>query len=265
MSSGINYAQYIGIHSEAAAIVFAILYFPLGVWFIYVLLGHLRRFVLMLTLFCFIRVAAFVIRAILAASTSAAGKLNLIIGEEILLSIGYFGLLFAAYSLVLDRTEALEQEFPQGSPEKRTLPLPIRLLRDRRLFHVVLLVAIILGIVGISTTTSGQSSSTLRKASVGIFFALTVLQALNTLFLLNLEFNGQRLLTYPPHASFGLKHGAVILLAISVLLLVREIFVTATLGNIGVYQNEHFWYPLVAVPELVAAALYLIPGLIPRL
>lgn len=42
-------------------------------------------------------------RAVLAGSDSAGGDLNLVIGEMIVYSVGFFGLLYSAYTLVLDR------------------------------------------------------------------------------------------------------------------------------------------------------------------
>ena len=147
--------------------------------------------------------------------------------------------------------------------------------------------ALIIGIVGVSNSTSSHSStastgSTLRKVSAVIFLILTVLQALNTAYLVRLELSGQcdlqlfqkktHLLTslnldqgirFPQHAQFGAKSGSTILALVSVLLLIREIFVVATINNAKTANNEHFWYPLVAVPELVSVALYLIPGVIP--
>lgn len=55
-----------------------------------------------------------------------------------------------------------------------------------------------------------------------------------------------------------------ILLLVSLLLLVREAFVTATINN-GLKQNsEHLWYPLIALPEILAVILYATPGLVPQ-
>lgn len=47
------------------------------------------------------------------------------------------------------------------------------------------------------------------------------------------------------------------------LLLVREIYLTATIGNIS-HQNEASWYPLSALPELLAVCLFAFPGLVPE-
>lgn len=53
--------------------------------------------------FCIVRVVAFAIRAVLAASVSAAEDLNLVIADEALFAVGYFSLIYSAYNLVLDR------------------------------------------------------------------------------------------------------------------------------------------------------------------
>ena len=52
MSNDINYAKLAGYHSLAAAIIFAILYTPLAVWYIRFLFFRLERFVVAIVLFC---------------------------------------------------------------------------------------------------------------------------------------------------------------------------------------------------------------------
>lgn len=42
-------------------------------------------------------------RATLAGSAGAGADLNLCIGEQIVYSVGFFGLLYSTYTLVLDR------------------------------------------------------------------------------------------------------------------------------------------------------------------
>jgi len=49
-----------------------------------------------------VRIAAFSIRAALAGIESAGQNLNLVIADEVLIGVGYFGLLYSAYTLVLD-------------------------------------------------------------------------------------------------------------------------------------------------------------------
>jgi hypothetical protein len=58
-----------------------------------------------LTTLCLViaRVTAFIIRAILAGSNAAGEDWGLLIGDQILFSVGFFGLLYSAYTLVLDR------------------------------------------------------------------------------------------------------------------------------------------------------------------
>jgi hypothetical protein len=50
----------------------------------------------------------------------------------------------------------------------------------------------------------------------------------------------------------------------ALLLLVREVFYTATITNTAKQNEEHFWYPLVAVPEILVVILSATPGLVPR-
>ena len=50
-----------------------------------------------------VRVTGFTIRSVLAGSESAGETLGLVIADQILSSVGYFGLLYSAYNLVLDR------------------------------------------------------------------------------------------------------------------------------------------------------------------
>ena len=45
---------------------------------------------------------AFGIRAALASLDSAGENLNLLIADQVLASVGFFGLLYSAYTLVLD-------------------------------------------------------------------------------------------------------------------------------------------------------------------
>lgn len=49
-----------------------------------------------------VRIAAFVLRAILISINAVGEKLNVLIADEILSAIGFFSLLYSAYTLVLD-------------------------------------------------------------------------------------------------------------------------------------------------------------------
>ncbi len=63
---------------------------------------------------------------------------------------------------------------------------------------------------------------------------------------------------------FGSRHAMSILLLASVLLLVREIFSIATVNNPTKQNAEHFWYPFIALPEILVTLCFTAPGLVPR-
>ncbi|KAK0473914.1 hypothetical protein IW261DRAFT_662379 [Armillaria novae-zelandiae] len=255
--STINYAEAYGYNSLAAAIIFAIPYLPYCGFFVFRFIRSPTYVYGALSLFCAFRVTAFIIRAVMIGSDAAGENLNLLIGDQVLFGVGFFGLLYAAYTLVLDR--GLLSEAPPANDRISQLG------GNRRLFRILLIVGMGLGIAGITSSSNNPSSSSasgVRKASVIIFLVLTVVQAYLTFVLIMRERqDGYR----PLHsaAGFGERHGAFIVCAISLLLLVREIFMVATISNEEREINEHFWYPLVAVPEILAVLLYCAPGLVP--
>ena len=59
----------------------------------------------------------------------------------------------------------------------------------------------------------------------------------------------------------GRRHGALFLLAIIALFLVKEIYLVATLGQIS--TNETVFYCLAVLPEFIAVLLFAVPGLVP--
>ena len=65
------------------------------------------------------------------------------------------------------------------------------------------------------------------------------------------------------HRTFGRRYGIYILVFIAILLMIREVFTTATLGSPATFNNEDFWYPLVALPEALAVLCYSTPDLVP--
>lgn len=50
-----------------------------------------------------VRMVAFILRAVLSGSATAGTKLGLFVAQQVVYSIGFFGLLYSAYTLVLDR------------------------------------------------------------------------------------------------------------------------------------------------------------------
>jgi len=256
--SNFNYAYYAGIESWPAAIVFAVLYVPLFVWYVRQSIRRPTYVFIMLSFFCIIRVVAFVTRAILAGSYAAAHNRNLLIAGLIIYSVGFVGLLWSAYTLVLDR-EILSDAPTPGGPISR-------LARNRHIYRLSLSVAVILGIIGTVdlNTANGKHSvitlgNGLHKASVIIFVVLVVLLAyLTVIFIIN-----EAKIYRPGNETVGAVHGTKVLGLICVLLLVREIFLVATIQNPAKQQNEHYWYPLSATTELLAVCLFLTPGLVP--
>lgn len=120
-NNGINFAKAYGYHSLAAAIIFAILYFPLLAYFIFQSFARPTYVHTVMVVFCSseptifapiilcktypvyaVRIAAFALRAVLVSIESEGQKLGLLIADQILFGVGFFGLLYSAYTLVLD-------------------------------------------------------------------------------------------------------------------------------------------------------------------
>ncbi|KAJ6453578.1 hypothetical protein C8R45DRAFT_847019, partial [Mycena sanguinolenta] len=250
-----DYASAFGFHSVAAAVIFAVLYLPLSIWFVRQSIKNMTYVYIVLTLFCAMHLTAFIIRAILADSAKQASNEGLFIADEVLFGVGFFALLYSAYSLVLDRDVIAGGEGPASfSPN---------LLRNQNLFRVLLTAGVAASITGTidSTSTNPKNVSTglsLRKASIAIFFALTIVQMVQTVW----YFREQHSLK-SSERPFGDRNGPYLLSLISILMLVREVFFIATLNNSARQNEEQLWYPLVAVPEFMAVVCYSVSGLVP--
>ncbi|KAJ7612333.1 hypothetical protein DFH06DRAFT_1147262 [Mycena polygramma] len=235
-----NYAKAFGYHSVIAAAAFAIVYLPLFLWFVRQSIKNTTCVYISLTVFCLMRVAAFArnfaLRAILIKSTSLAENLNVFIADEVMFGVGFFALLYSAFTLVLDRFVHF------SSP-----PL--------------LVIGVALGVMGISDASSSDpkkasSGVTLHRASTIIFLVLTFIQALQTGF----AFTGNG---RPASRRFGDLNGKYILAIISILLIVREVFMAITVNNAARQDEELLWYPFVALPEVLAVLCYSISGSVP--
>jgi len=257
MSSSVNYAHAFGIESAIPAAIFAALYVPLIGWFILQSIRRPTYVHFVLTFFCGIRIAAFIVRAILAGVESVGENLSVLIADQVLFGVGFFGLLYSAYTLVLDR-ELLTNYQPPAN-------ILSRLSGNRRLFRLVLLGAVILGVVGSTQASSSnpQGGKTFRIASTFIFLALTLLLAYRTLLLTNEERSAKQYTSIGSIRNLGKNHGGYILCFIALLLIVREAFTTATSWDAKAQNTEHFWYPFYATPELLALILYASPDLVP--
>ncbi|KAG7086246.1 hypothetical protein E1B28_002216 [Marasmius oreades] len=245
-------AQSLGIRSVAPAVIFAILYIPLIPIFLLKLRKRASKLPVVLLTFCVIRVAVFIIRAILTSNSTMGNNVDLLHADDVLLSIGFFGLLLGAYTLVVDRLNIYDPAPPS----------PLSLIRNQHLYRLIALVAVILGIVAITgpTDEATEKEKTLKIVSTIIFLILTLLQTFQTIMLVRVERSGS--VSESRSSSFGSKHVSIILLLLSFMLLVRVVFDTATMTDPEKADNEKFWYPLVALPEWICACLYAIPGVI---
>ncbi|KAJ6588101.1 hypothetical protein B0H19DRAFT_1300596 [Mycena capillaripes] len=258
--SSVDYATLFGIHSVAAAVLFAVIYLLLGLWFVRQSIKNTTYVYIILTLFCTIRVTAYILRAVLASSTAQGSNLSLFIASQVLFSVGFFALLYSAYSLVLDR------DILAGGRGPGDL-ISLNLLNNPNLFRMILSAGVAVGIVGTIDSTSSKpddvsTGKTLRKASIAIFFALTAIQGIQTLW----YFKEKNYCSYLPELDerpFGDRNGRYLLCIISILMLVREVFLISTLNNSVRQNEEQLWYPLVALPEFLAVVCYSVSGLVP--
>ncbi|GJE94630.1 hypothetical protein PsYK624_108010 [Phanerochaete sordida] len=266
-SSSINYAREEGIaHSELpAAIVFAGLYVLLLSVFAVLIFKRPAFAWRFLTVFSVVRATAFTLRSVLAGSATAGTNLNLFVAESVIYGVGFFGLLYSAYTLVLDRDDMVN-----SGKEKRQLPGPLALFskvaRTRILVRALLMGAVVLGIVagvkqGDSDSSSQATGNSLRKVSIVIFLVVSCMLLFVTLLLAADEHRSGALYEVAP--TLGRRYGVFMLFAIAALCIVREAFLVATLGNTQKQNQASLFYPLAATPELIAALLFLVPGLVP--
>lgn len=138
----INYARVEGIeHKELpAAIIFAAIYVPLLCLCIFYSMRSTYVYK-SLTLFCLskflcifrpfhathddayaVRIVAFVMRAVLAASATAGNNINLVVAQMVIYNIGFSGLLYSAYGLVLDRCVHPGSVHNKGSRQLADIP-----------------------------------------------------------------------------------------------------------------------------------------------
>lgn len=236
-----------------AAILFIVLYSPLLSMFIWRRLHYALWTYTISAIYCVARVASFSIRAVLARLPSTADHSGLKIALAVLSSIGFVGLIWASYEMILDR------ERITGIPLNG---FPAIILTKRHFVYFVMTVASIIDIAGSIQWLSAKDSDgrktarDLRNASVYIFFGISVLLALQMLLVAYRE-----LITPSPT---GLRYIAPLLAAHMMCLMTRECFQTATSNYSSDQIKEALWYPLVAVPELLAVSILAIPGIVPE-
>ncbi|PSR77939.1 hypothetical protein PHLCEN_2v7639 [Hermanssonia centrifuga] len=287
MSTKINYAAYDGIHRSElpAAIIFTVIYVP--PLLISILLAFRKKTSVYraLVLFSLTRLVSFALRSALAGNTSAAENENVLIAEQVIYSVGFAGLIYSAYTLIIDRDEMVN---PGGNGGRTGIFLLLgRILKYPNVMRLVITVAIVLGIYGgvkASDTNPNQQStgSALREAALYIFLAVVCI--LNILTLL-LAADERRVGVWGwNHTAFGQRYGILVLLVIAVMCLIREAYLVSTAKNLAkvgvslslnvfrlliqpylfVQQNRApLFYPLAALPEFIAVMMFMVPGLVP--
>ncbi|KAI6150623.1 hypothetical protein BKA82DRAFT_993072 [Pisolithus tinctorius] len=254
--AGYNYAKGAGIESFPAAVVFAVLYALLLVFFLFKSFTRPTFVFFVLAFFCLLRFIGFIIRALLAQVPADGENINLFIAYEVIYNTGFFGIIYSTYTLILDRV-AFAKNLPRG---------PIYYLLKRRfLFRLALTAAVSIGITGSIQALLGTQPSTistgntLRKVAIYIFLVCAILVFLQAFILARVEFSegGYSSVTRGP----GGKYGVYLLIVVALLLVAREAFFAATINKQTI--QESLWYPLAALTELLAVSLFTIPGLVP--
>ncbi|KAG6884676.1 hypothetical protein C0993_009019 [Termitomyces sp. T159_Od127] len=142
-----------------------------------------------------------------------------------------------------------------------------RILRFHALYRLLILGAVVIGSVGLSQVYTSDDSDTIA-AGISLHITSSVLFLVIILYLacqtVILSKTGTRSASHSrSQTGFGARYGTQILMGISILLFIRELYDTATAQDRSRANNEHLWYPLLALPEILAVLLFAIPGLIP--
>lgn len=253
--SQVDFAYYAGIKSVPIAAVFAAIYAPLAAYYVWRTLKNVVLALFLISLFCFIRVTAFGMRAYVASSDSAQHTQGTVVATMIVYSIGFFGLLNSVYYLQIERASANSNQ--QG--------IFHRISGNGVLIHLILMGAVVLSIVGTTDSYSSVASTVNRGKTFKIISAVayvTVSLLLVVRCVLHLKEHGSGA-AGSQGRLIGEKHCHQILLLVALVFTVREGFLVATTNNSSVNKKEAFFYILEAVPELIGVCLLAAPGLIP--
>jgi len=252
----VNYAQAIMIKSFPLALAFTSVYVPLLAAFLFKAVRNPTYVLWVTAFFCQVRIVSFAMRAVLTKSESAAENFDFVLAEQIVYGVGFFGILYAAYIMVLDR------QIIKGTAGSSPLS---RITENRIIIRLSLVAAVALSITGSIQSNTGSLQSTintgkhLKTISIIIFLAVSGLLVLQTVFALLAE--SRRSSDGKDHSSLA-PHGLYILLLAGLLLLVREVFMLITNNKTTQYE-ERLFYPFAACTELAAVILFLSPGLVP--
>jgi len=252
-----NYETLFQISNNWAPIVFAVLYFILFWGFIFMSIRTRTGVYDWLAFFALIRVAAFALRATLVMSTTARTMDGVGISYAVLYNVGFFALLLGVYNLIHDRERlARLHRFSRIS----------HWFHRGRIMHILLFFAVAFGTAGYVIALLGvrvQLGVDFEHVMTYLFVAVAGVTFLLWIALAWLESRVRA----GAIAPIGYPGHHLVLLAISLLLLVHAIFFTVTVHQVDqpTQNNETLWYPLAALPELLACILLLVPGLvIPR-
>ncbi|KAF7363967.1 hypothetical protein MSAN_01055200 [Mycena sanguinolenta] len=279
-----NYAQILGIQNKWAPIVFAVIYFLVMVYY---LVQAIRRHAWVyggLAFFSALRVVSFSLRAAIANNhRNDAFNGPMATAYEVLYNIGYFSILLSAHRMLHDRRWMSKIN---NARSKGRSTLPYRLMggfHKGRIMELLLFLSIILGAVGVAYSLGTNTGRTelgykLNDASTYLFLVATLAIVFGTFIVIHSErlLRGSVLTSQP---SVGTSEH-VILLIISALLLLRILFYASTVHQRATGQptptsaasssikqtaqgNEHLWYPLAALAELLVVLLFLTPKLVP--
>jgi len=279
-----NYAQILGIQNKWAPILFAVIYFLVMVWY---LVQAVRKHGWVyggLAFFSALRVVSFSLRAAMANNFhNDAFNRKMAIAYEVLYNIGYFSLILSAHRMLHDRRWMAKLS---SARNKGRSTLPYRIMggfHKGRLMELLLLASIVLGAIGVAFafgTNTGRTEvgNKLTQASTYIFLATTVVIVVFTFLVVKLERSLRGVVASSSPIASTQEH--VILLIIGALLLLRILFYAATVHQNATGQpsptseavssvkqtaqgNEHLWYPLAALAELLVVLLFLTPRLVP--
>ncbi|KAJ7060833.1 hypothetical protein C8F01DRAFT_1231369 [Mycena amicta] len=285
-----NYGAILGIQNRWAPILFAVLYFLLMLWYLAQAVRRHGWTYGALALFSALRVISFSIRAAIASNHhNSAFNRSLAVAYEVLYNISFFSLLLSVNRLIHDRRRLakLNQARDKG---RGSLHRTMAGFHKGRIIELLMLLAVILGAVGVPMalrTNVGRTKvgNKLNDASTYIFLVATVFLVLLTLSLIRFERVVRRGMTTaspataaPPAVGSMAHH--LLLLLVAILILLRTLYFAVTVhqrargqptpasqATSSVKQtaqtNEHLWYPLAALAELLVVLLFLVPGIVP--
>ncbi|KXN87055.1 hypothetical protein AN958_09401 [Leucoagaricus sp. SymC.cos] len=253
-SSTIDYASLLGIESLPAAVIFTILYSSISVFYIWRTITNFNFVLILVTIFCLIRVVGFAIRAALTGSASAGSDLSVVVADQVLFGAGFTALLFAIFNLETDRERIAGIRF--------TSPL-MTILTNERVFRFFIAAAAALTIVGTIKISDNKPSdqdlgNALRQAGVWLLFVVTIVAALRAVFFIYFQRNSTSIMHKP---SIAEQHAGTLLLTIAGLMIIRMVYVVVVTTK-KEQQNEASWYPLSALPEFLDVCVFATPGLV---